>query len=141
MEKSKKTIAIIESIKNGGKYSTRKEILERDPILKERFWKRMLASQIIMGAVMSHADYRTTKFAYLSAVVIIVLIFPIMAITGELSEKYGLFWWIGLTIAVLILPGCHAWVYGYKNSDSFDTTGAVVVNLHRSFRHICFWIK
>ena len=141
MEKSKKTIASIERFKNGGKYATRKEILERNPVLQKRFWTRILAKQIIMGAVMSHADYRTAKFGYLCLVSIIVMIFPVMALTGELSEQYGFYWWAGLGVALLTLPGCHAWIYGYRNSDSFDTTGAVVVNLHRSFRHICFWIK
>ena len=102
MEKSKKTIASIERFKNGGKYATRKEILDRNPVLQKRFWTRIMAAHIIMGAVMSHADYRTAKFGCLSAVVIIVLIFPAMAVTGELSSRYGFFWWIGLGFALVV---------------------------------------
>ena len=110
------------------KYSTRAEILEKNPFLKRHWLSRVLAGSIISGASMSESDWKKIRFGFIGGVLLIFvfginLFFDVDASTGTRALTAFLLFFFILGV-FLTGSGC----YGYINRDKIDATGAFKID-------------
>ncbi|MBX2883078.1 MAG: hypothetical protein KTR32_24205 [Granulosicoccus sp.] len=121
------------------KIATRRELVERNPLLAKSWLTRILAGPVVMGALMEPRDWSRLRFL-LYASPILVAVFAINLINKVNMSAVKQFGHIVIIVyatlaAVLIMAAA----YGYKHKEQIDTTGGIKGDFHHLGRYMIWY--
>ena len=117
-------------------------MLKRNPVLKQRWLTRVLASTVISGALMSSRDWKSMRLAGFIFLPGSVALSLIMIITLDEWGRGDYLVWALITLSVPVISVIIYLLYfGYTRRDELDTKGGVRLGYYKFFRPYFWWIK